>query len=536
MLRIAFCFTAGRVHATPWGRHVNEGAIEWPPSPWRIYRALLATGWNRHDWSAVPADARELLSALIEVRPTYFVEPGVGTAHTRHYMPRLKGSTDRVIDSFLLVPRDRPALVIQWDTDLSVSALALAARLVANLPYLGRAESAVCAELVEAIPRSLVACNSSAVPECARVDLLAPMPGAEFDEWKTRALGAATGGSEPISDKLRAKLDARYPVDAIEALQADTALLQKAGWSQPPGTRWLTYWVPKPQPIARAEHRRQRPMRADTAMFELRADTKRAPLLPLMRDAILRAESIHKCLVSKSHVDARGPSPCFTGCDELRRPLTGHGHASVLPISERGGVDPFARMDHVVVHAPMGFDDAAISALRRTRVTWAANMPDLFLTLIGFGSRTEMPDVVGRGRAWTSRTPFVLPRYLKPRGRNSLRGQIEAEMESRGLPRPAHVEVQLDDGSYTTPEHATQLLAPQRQAVLVSAAEGPTEKLRRLATRWRHFRLARIMGGRPPPSRTALGLRVMFTEDVIGPISLGYGAHFGLGQLVVEGT
>jgi len=24
-------FPAGRYHATPWGRHVNEGVAEWPP-------------------------------------------------------------------------------------------------------------------------------------------------------------------------------------------------------------------------------------------------------------------------------------------------------------------------------------------------------------------------------------------------------------------------------------------------------------------------------------------------------------------------
>jgi CRISPR-associated protein Csb2 len=24
-------FPASRLHATPWGRHVNEGAVEWPP-------------------------------------------------------------------------------------------------------------------------------------------------------------------------------------------------------------------------------------------------------------------------------------------------------------------------------------------------------------------------------------------------------------------------------------------------------------------------------------------------------------------------
>ena len=39
-------FPAGRYHATPWGRHVNEGVPEWPPSPWRLLRALVAV-WKR---------------------------------------------------------------------------------------------------------------------------------------------------------------------------------------------------------------------------------------------------------------------------------------------------------------------------------------------------------------------------------------------------------------------------------------------------------------------------------------------------------
>ena len=40
MLAIKFTFTANRYHATQWGRHVNEGVPEWPPSPWRILRGI----------------------------------------------------------------------------------------------------------------------------------------------------------------------------------------------------------------------------------------------------------------------------------------------------------------------------------------------------------------------------------------------------------------------------------------------------------------------------------------------------------------
>lgn len=46
MIAISLTFPAGRYHATPWDRHVNEGAVEWPPSPWRLLRSLVAV-WKR---------------------------------------------------------------------------------------------------------------------------------------------------------------------------------------------------------------------------------------------------------------------------------------------------------------------------------------------------------------------------------------------------------------------------------------------------------------------------------------------------------
>ncbi|MDQ3151354.1 MAG: type I-U CRISPR-associated protein Cas5/Cas6, partial [Actinomycetota bacterium] len=44
---LVLTFPRGRYRATPWGRHVNEGAVELPPSPWRLLRALYATWRTR---------------------------------------------------------------------------------------------------------------------------------------------------------------------------------------------------------------------------------------------------------------------------------------------------------------------------------------------------------------------------------------------------------------------------------------------------------------------------------------------------------
>ena len=49
-------FPGGRYHATPWGHHVNEGLIEWPPSPWRLLRALIACGFSSQRLDGNPAD------------------------------------------------------------------------------------------------------------------------------------------------------------------------------------------------------------------------------------------------------------------------------------------------------------------------------------------------------------------------------------------------------------------------------------------------------------------------------------------------
>ena len=45
MLAISFTFHAGRYHATPWGRHVNEADVAWPPDLWRPLPAGTTAGF-----------------------------------------------------------------------------------------------------------------------------------------------------------------------------------------------------------------------------------------------------------------------------------------------------------------------------------------------------------------------------------------------------------------------------------------------------------------------------------------------------------
>src|SRR6516162_8765742 len=101
-------FPAGRYHATPWGRHVNEGVPEWPPSPWRILRALIAT-WRRKCPDLRESAVRRLLEQLLDPPQSHL--PPARVAHPRHYMPLGKKSplelpvapTALVFDTFVAV-------------------------------------------------------------------------------------------------------------------------------------------------------------------------------------------------------------------------------------------------------------------------------------------------------------------------------------------------------------------------------------------------------------------------------------------------
>ena len=111
---LVLSFPLGRYHATPWGHSANEGAVEWPPSPFRLLRALYATWKNR-----VPDLPSEVVLALFDElseAPTYLVPEHAG-AHTRHYLPgkdhREGFSTDttKVLDTFLSLPVDGELVV-----------------------------------------------------------------------------------------------------------------------------------------------------------------------------------------------------------------------------------------------------------------------------------------------------------------------------------------------------------------------------------------------------------------------------------------
>src|SRR5580692_2680802 len=147
-ITIKMTFPAGRYHATPWGRHVNEGVPEWPPSPWRLLRALVAV-WRRTCRECSETQVRRILEPLTQ--PPRFRLPPHRVAHTRHYMPwEKKGPADRtlVFDTFVCVGRKDPLFVGWPDVELLPEDRSALSTLLKNLTSLGRAEGWIHAELI----------------------------------------------------------------------------------------------------------------------------------------------------------------------------------------------------------------------------------------------------------------------------------------------------------------------------------------------------------------------------------------------------
>ncbi len=531
MPTLLLTFPGGRYHATPWGHHVNEGLVEWPPSPWRIIRALLACGYATQGWNEPPAAARTLCEALASTLPRYILPPA-SLAHSRHFMPTgvlgnktLREKTTLVFDTWADVGQG--ALAIRWNCALAPDAQSLFAALAEHLGYLGRSESWV---IGRALPDdAALAREPDAYPHVdghrpdrgwEQVSLMAPEDVSAYGKWRADAVSKVLapfplpeGKKTPKSlEKSRAAALAPYPVDLDECLQRDTAWWKAHRWSQPPGSRRVLYWrrtdALQVGPAVAAKH--TTPATVTTMLLALTTPSGSRSSLPPLSRALPQAELLHRALIATGGKGSRMNCSELTGKDSEGAPLKGHRHAHLLPLD----LDGDGHLDHIVVHAPMGLGPVAQEAIRSLKRTWTkGGVGELQVALAGQGdlrSLRQLPSplgesvaiILGEGdaRTWTTISPFVPPRHAKRRGANTVEGQVLSELASRGLPS-ATVEVLPWDETTRSLRHAVRV---------------------------------RRYPAKPPPVDAGFAVRLVFAESVPGPITLGYGSHFGLGLFAAK--
>jgi CRISPR-associated protein Csb2 len=299
-------------------------------------------------------------------------------------------------------------------------------------------------------------------------------------------------------------------------LMAETKQLHDVGWSDPPGSRWVTYFRPRKALIS--QHRSARlPDSVWLSQWQLKQGQPcvaryliDGAVRPLVQDTVYFAEIVRRYVQGIYGKQNHGASsPSFSGKQADGTPSAGHSHAFYLPLDEDGD----GKLDHMLIIMPSGISDAELRALNNLSQVRGPSNTTVTLSLTTIQS-LEYEQMTRRSKKWRSITPFIATRHYKERGVNKDKGKflfeqlpevnLREELVNCGLPVPARV----------TPIEAHRLSGIERDLP------------------WREFRQQRVFAQYRRGSHFGRGFEIEFLEPVPGPISVGYACHFGLGMFM----
>ena len=492
MLAMKFNFLTGGYHASTWGRHANdEAAAEWPPSPWRIVRALTAV-WKQFLPDLQESEVSPIIESLASERPKFHLPPAT-VAHSRHYMPlgELGGGREKTklfFDIFVSVKKNAPLYVV-WDgVEIDESQSETLAALLAAMPYLGRAESWIEASLVSSHPE----------PNCKPVESL----GAREGDWERIMVLAPSILPDP--ERL------------LKAALSERSAIQRSGRILPEGVERARYARKRGVLNSGLSVMTPTPKRAGAATvvrLSMTGDTHQ----PSIVDTLRWGDAAHKAAVKAAVRISGGSSPALSGID----PRTGkpfadpkHPHAFYLPADEDGD----GGLDTLTVWAPDGLSEDDVYAL--------ASIKDLYtrggearvrLSYLGHGIASDFEGVsplFAVSKSWESATPYIPSRHLPRRGRYSVKKRAGWEKQARREIEERGCEWNLESVDFERSADGARLTP-------LSPSQSRTNKP--LAAQ---FFKHRANGARV---NAAMALTLEFSEAVRGPVAFGYGCHFGMG-------
>lgn len=401
---LVLTFPLGRFHATPWDRHVNEGAVELPPSPWRLLRMLYAV-WQYRCPELPEAVVHPLLADL--AAPPAFYVPAHSISHSRHYYPDANDGTDRILDAFAVFGA-HDQLAAQWPVGLTPDRLDALRRIAGSIPYFGRADS-ICSGAVE----------SDWMPSGHAI-------------WKPLDVAERVDDYADATSILAPEL----PL-IVDTLLARPAEVRRSGLRYPVGSRLLAYGLERQagNPVRRPA---PRPARTVTAV---RFDLLQAALPP-DTDAAIYTDLLRQAAIKQLGENAQGTMLGGRTSDDA--PMHGGMHAHYLPtVRDR-------RLTGVVVWVPGVLPDKELTALCDVRLLYdyKRRVP-VRVSGIGVVERVA-PEFVGPARTWRSVTPFTPSRYPKKNRddwRSFVVNEIQRELRVRGCALAADVE--FIDGPWT---------------------------------------------------------------------------------------
>lgn len=506
-----------------------------------------------------------VLTALVSPPEIWLPRTSVG--HTRHFFTIhdsgvTKTTGSAVFDTFAVVDKAQASLFVWPSLDLSSEQETDLRLLLARLGYFGRAESWCSAKLCDGIWADVVEgrthwrciCWDDASAEGRR------SLGREHRDFtlerRLASLSVEENGASsptlPLEARrlLRALAERRRPRLSEDELQRSTSAMarepagflllrcllresgedMKDGLERPVGTRWVHYAVPREiYNLPPRAPRRATPVREEVHVvrYVLNTATTQRPVLPRLTDALLVGEQFRRALMARH----QAPSENFSGKSASGQRLEGHQHTFFLPEDE--DLDGF--IDHVTVWCPRAFTASELRVLRSlAQLPQRRGRPRLLATPTRVAAMTDCCDLplFQQAMRFQSITPYVPARHaFRESGR--LR---ENELPDQQLARDVVRWLQAVGRSNATIVSMTFLGeimdTPSGHQVYRNGIIRLGEHLQPL--RCLHFvqhrRMKERRTGKLDHGQFGGSWVIDLSEPVRGPIALGYGCHFGLGQ------
>lgn len=462
-------FERKRYHATAWGKNVNEGIVDWPPSPWRLLRAIISS-WKTYHQDLPEDIIWPILQTMLSSKVSFKLPPA-REAHTRHYVPLASTSTkkiiktEKILDTFIVVG-DQPVFAIWEDANLDKVQRKILQDVLDDIRYIGRSES-LC---------SVVLFNEKIVPNCT------PMNGHGTEDVE-------------ITNVLTPKKSA-----SLEKLCVTTRELKSEKRTYPVETEIIPYIRPSGCLTARPSATAHASIPSITVVRYAITGKMR----PLVADTISIGDSFKRTAMSiYGKMNTGGMSPVLSGRhgSDGSIMLDNHKHAFFLPTDE----DNDNKLDHITVVSLAGhpFKPDVMTALMKIKRIWHGSNA-LQITYLARGQTEDFKTVpiLQRANVWISDTPYIPNRHIKKNGngiKDNPMDQIRREAASRELPHINHIKI------IKTKMHGF------------------------LPIQFKKYRKKglHVCGG-------AYSMCIEFAEKVQGPVSFGYGSHFGLGMFVPQ--
>lgn len=492
-------FPLGRFHATPWKVFpYDDPHGEWPPSPWRLVRAVLARSYQLDreisDSSEVHAKLREAMVRAFatseiswQVPASSWRGPGLRQYHPAEFK-RVPASakepgmmaynTTKVLDNFWVTSNgsDGPLAWLFEGPDWSPSLLAHLDACLARMTYFGRAES------ITEIRRA----------HDARIDAAS----------LTRLLPRRSGSAVPVL--------ALQPDASLPQLEATTDAPEVAATNIPPGSRWM--YAERPQRPRIRPVSRPKPEFPPTSLIQFAIGSK---IAPRYKDTVLITGRFRNRVLgcftklltgnprskwSDALDDVREQTLLLSGKNPDGSPSKEHRHASFFLC---GTSDAPSRLCVWRNEAFNDLEQRAILDAANTPLPLSYKNDPWTLNLVPLDKLVPPSPGLDRttGREWISLTPFVPPRHVfgrtgKEKAGCSVREQVANELASLGF-------------------HIAGLIATVEECGWVKIHRIKSER-----------------DARTNKDKLGYTVKLTFSEPVTGPVSLGASSHFGLGLFV----